>query len=85
MQNSKLLPPSPPFVDRRDPNLIAWRQDQHEQAIEYLHTTKMDTPSASKIKAVGSILAAILGLLGLVSPAQFNALLKLLLQLLQSP
>jgi hypothetical protein len=80
MQNRKLLQPLPPYVDQTDPRFIAWRLDQHSQAIEHLQETKMDNPSASLLRLVWVGLSAIVGLLGLVLPEKFA---ELLLQLLK--
>jgi hypothetical protein len=79
MQNSKLLPPLPPFVDRRHPDLIAWRQDQHENAIEHLHQTRLEKPSASMLRLIALLVTYALGALGLASPAFVAQVLKLLL------
>lgn len=80
MQKRKLLLTLPPYVDQTDPRFIAWRLDQHSQAIEHLQETKMDNPSASVLRLLWVGLSAIVGLLGLVLPEKFA---ELLLQLLK--
>lgn len=79
MQKHKLLPPLPPFVDRNRPEVIAWRQDQHEQALEHLHLTKLESPSGSLLRLIFLILTYALGALGWVSPQFAGQVLKLLL------
>ena len=74
MQKRKLLLTLPPYVDQTDPRFIAWRLDQHSQAIEHLQETKMDNPSASVLRLLWVGLTAILGLLGLVLPEKFAEL-----------
>ena len=58
---------------------MAWRQDMHDQAIEHLYETKIEAPPASYLRLAGVVLSLILGLAGLVSPAQLAQLLKALL------
>lgn len=74
-----LLPPLPPYVNRQDPQIIAWRQDLQADAIEHLNQTKLDTPSASLLKAGLLLLTWFLGLIGLASPEFVARVLKLLL------
>ena len=80
MQNHKLLPPSPPFVDQTDPRYVVWQLDQHALAINHLSETKMDKPSASVLRLLGVVLSAILGLFGLALPEKSAELLTLLLR-----
>lgn len=74
-----LLPPLPPYVNRQDPQILAWRQDLAADAIEHLHQTKLDTPSASLLRAGLLLLTWFLGLIGLASPEFVARILKLLL------
>jgi hypothetical protein len=78
MQKTKLLPPLPPFVDRNHPQVIAWRQDLHEQAIEHLHASKIESPNASLLRLTALVLTYVLGGIGLVSPQFAGQVLKLL-------
>lgn len=77
MPNTKLLPPVPPFANKADPKVIAWRQDCHEEAIEHLHRAKLELPQSSWLPLIGVVASLILGLAGLVSPAQIAQLLRL--------
>ena len=79
MQNPKLLPQLPPFADPADPKVLAWQVATQADAIEHLHQTKLEAPSASLLRLAGVALSLILGLAGLVSPAQLAALLRALL------
>ncbi len=80
MQNRKLLQPLPPYVVQTDPRFIAWRLDQHSQAIEHLQESKMDNPSASLLRLLWVGLSAILGLIGLALPEKSADILMLLLK-----
>lgn len=80
MMKSQLLPPLPPYVDPCNPDIQAWRQAQHEQAIEYLHQTKLDKPSASMLRLTALIATYALGALGLASPGFVAQILSLLLR-----
>ena len=79
MPKPLLLPTLPPYVNRQDPQIIAWRQDLQETAIEHLNLTKIDTPNASLLKAGLLLLTWCLGLFGLASPEFVARVLKLLL------
>lgn len=80
--NSKrrLFAPLPPGVDKSDPELIHWRLDQHQEALEHLHEGKLDrihlNPSLTKAAGVALIYA--LGLIGLLSPDRAAWLIGLL-------
>jgi hypothetical protein len=79
MSTSKLLPPVPPYVDSRHPDVMAMRIEHHHQAIEHLHETRMAKPSASMLRLAALIALYALGGLGLVSPESAAQILKLLL------
>jgi len=74
----RLLPPVPPFVDRNDPRLIAWRMDQHETAIEHLHARKLEPPPASLLRLAWVVCCLVLGLAGAFSPHEVVQLLRAL-------
>lgn len=73
-----LLPPVPPFVDRHDLRIIVWRMEQHEQAIEHLHATKIEPPPASLLRLLWVMCCLVLGLFGVVSPHEVVQLLRAL-------
>lgn len=79
MQNRKLLPTVPDFANPQDPLVMSWRLDEQGKAIEHLQETKLEAPSASFLRLAGVVLSLILGLAGLVSPAQLASLLRALL------
>jgi len=80
MQNSKLLPPAPPYARATDPQVMAWQIEEQRQAINHLQETKMDILSASVLRLVGIAVSITLGLLSLASPAQVAGILQLLLK-----
>lgn len=80
--NSKrrLFAPLPPGVDKSDPNIIHWRLDQHQEALEHIHENKLDRIhfNPSLTKAAGVALIYVLGLIGLLSPDRAAWLIGLL-------
>ena len=79
MSNSKLLPPVPHYVDKCSPHILAWRQDQHQEAIEHLHQTRLEKPSASMLRLSALLVTYLLGALGLASPQFVAQILTVLL------
>lgn len=79
MMKSQLLPPLPPYVDPRSPDIIAWRQDQQERAIEHINQIKLEKPSASMLRLSALIATYVLGALGLASPGFVAQIIRLLL------
>jgi hypothetical protein len=79
--NRRLFAPLPPGVDKSNPEIIHWRLDQHEEAIQSLSDTKVSwpanlNPSLLKAGAVAALYA--LGLIGLLSPDRAQWLIGLL-------
>lgn len=77
--SKRLLPDLPPYVDRRHPDIVLWRLDQHHDAIEHLNQTRIEKPSASMLRLIALLLTYALGAAGLASPQFVAQVLKLLL------
>jgi hypothetical protein len=79
----KLIQPLPPFINKADPMILAWRQDKLEEALEHIHQSKTDIQpeptSGLWLRTLLLLLTWFLGVIGLASPELVAKLLRALL------